>query len=214
MLEATWLTFQLYRFEVGFTTAVTAGAAIGAWILAQHLRAVSVEPHCFKNFVVDNDGDVLGPCGDALGQFFAIQGGEYGHVRMGLIVAAPLVGLVLGVPIVARELELRTASIAWSLDARRRRWLVERFLPMLATGLLGLAVVAWLGDEVVRAATPPGDLDWLTVLHMRGAPLVTRGRAILAVALLVGSLVGRTLPAFLLAASGLNRPTPTTPTAK
>ena len=110
-------------------------------------------------------------------------------------------GLVLGVPIVAREVEGRTAGMAWTLSRSRVRWLAGRFAfaalvlvallaaVVIASGLLAVAIVPNL--QLDRDFTWIGRRDWL---------IVARGLAALGIGVLVGAVVGRQLPGLLAAA--------------
>jgi hypothetical protein len=119
-------------------------------------------------------------------------------IRVALTIAPALLGLILGVPVVARELELRTASFSWALTPSRWRWLLARFLPMLLIGVVGLTVVAWAGTTLFGALWLGRYGPDLTEIAGQGLALVVRGLAAVAVALLIGALVGRTMPALLI----------------
>jgi hypothetical protein len=110
-------------------------------------------------------------------------------------------GLVLGIPLVSREVEHRTASVAWTLSRSRTSWLARRaaFLVMVLVSLLAVVVIA--GGALASAQMPNlhldrdfawyGRRDWL---------IVVRGVAALAIGIGVGAVVGRVLPALLAAA--------------
>ena len=53
-----------------------------------------------------------------------------GFARLGAFLTPFAVGLFLGVPVVAREVEGRTAPIAWTLSRSRLRWLLQRVIPL------------------------------------------------------------------------------------
>jgi hypothetical protein len=131
-------------------------------------------------------------------QFWPLQS-QANLVRVVLTIAPALLGIILGVPVVARELELRTASFSWALTPSRWRWLLARFLPMLLVRVAGLAVVAWAGTTLFDALWLGRYGPDLTEVAAAGVPLVARGLAAVAVALLVGAVVGRTMPALLIA---------------
>ncbi len=109
------------------------------------------------------------------------------------------VGLVLGVPLVAREVEHGTAQMAWTIGRSRVRWLIRRvaFAALVALLLTGALAVT---TEVVAAAMRP-DIDLTRDFNFHGnrGPLIM-GRAMLGVGagVLVGAGVGRQLPALLL----------------
>jgi len=117
---------------------------------------------------------------------------------------APLaLGMFLGAPIVARELEQDTVSLAWTQGITRRRWtwshlLVVGAITVVAAGTLGALVSWWYGP--LNAAT--GDrFQWL-IYDQQG--LVPIGYAVFAMALaaFLGAVTGRTLRAMAIAAIG------------
>jgi hypothetical protein len=106
-------------------------------------------------------------------------------------------GLVLGVPIVTREVEGRTALIAWPMARSRRRWLFWRSAPVALTACGLVAVLAIASDQLARAYLPGIDIGFLEY-HTRGLPLVMRSAVMLAAGVAIGALVGRLLPALLI----------------
>jgi hypothetical protein len=116
--------------------------------------------------------------------------------------AAPFgMGLVLGVPLVAREVEHRTAAVAWTLSRSRSWWLAKR-AAFLVLVLVVLLVVVAIAAEVLAKAQMPNlhvdrDFSWY---GRRGGLIVVRGLASLGVGVLLGAMLGRVLPALLVAA--------------
>lgn len=118
-----------------------------------------------------------------------------------LAFAAPFgMGVVLGAPLVAREVESGTAQLAWSLGRSRTVWLVRRaaFIVVVAVACLALLAVT---SEVLASAAADGrslaaDFNWS---GRRGLLLVARGIGALGLGVLVGAVVGRVLPAVLTA---------------
>ncbi|MCY7419410.1 MAG: hypothetical protein LH650_13140 [Chloroflexi bacterium] len=113
---------------------------------------------------------------------------------------AVLVGLALGTPIVAGEVEDRTALLAWSLGGDRIRWLARRLAFMLSLAVLVLVALG-VGQLAIHQASRPGLPPTLDYLGSSGVSLVARGIMAMAIALFIGSLVGRNLPTFLVAGS-------------
>jgi len=110
-------------------------------------------------------------------------------------------GLILGIPVVAREIEGRTAGIAWTLSRSRTRWLLQRVLPLVVVVIV-LAAAVGIGSEFVTRTNPyadfaanPGFADYTA----RGWMLPVRALAVLMLAIAVGAMVPRQLPALLLA---------------
>jgi hypothetical protein len=110
-------------------------------------------------------------------------------------------GLILGIPLVSREVEHRTAGIAWALSRSRTSWLLQR-AAFAALALVCLLVVLAIAGEVQAAAALPThhldrDFAWF---GRRGGLIVVRGLAALGIGVLVGAVMGRVLPALLVAA--------------
>jgi hypothetical protein len=124
-----------------------------------------------------------------------------GFTRIGAFITPFALGLFLGVPVVAREIEGRTAGIAWTLSRSRIRWLIQRVLPVLVVVIV-LAAAVGIGSEFVTRANPyadfaanPGFADYTA----RGWMLPVRALVVFVLAIAVGAMVPRQLPALLLA---------------
>jgi hypothetical protein len=109
-------------------------------------------------------------------------------------------GLVLGVPLVSREIEHRTAGMAWTLSRSRTWWLARR-VAFLALLIVGLLLALSIAGEVLASAQMPSlhldrDFAWY---GRRGALIVVRGLAALGIGVLVGAWLGRVIPALLVA---------------
>jgi hypothetical protein len=123
---------------------------------------------------------------------------------IGLLGFLPFVaGTLLGAPLVAREIELRTASVSWTLSVSRLRWLVAIAAPVIGVGGLSVALAAAAGLLLVAAYAPAMD-PWRTFEHfgLYGPVLVVRYAAVAAIGVLAGISLGRTLPALIASASG------------
>jgi hypothetical protein len=107
-----------------------------------------------------------------------------------------IAGLVLGVPIVSREVEHRTALIAWPLSGSRLRWLAWRSAPVLLIGVVLVAILAFASDEMWRAYFPTSDIGFAEY-ESRGIPLVTRAALMMVVGVAAGAAIGRLLPSLL-----------------
>ena len=124
-----------------------------------------------------------------------------GFTRIAAFLTPFALGLFLGVPVVAREIEGRTAGIAWTLSRSRSRWLLQRIAPLLVVVIV-LAAAIGVGSEFVTRTNPfadlaanPGFIDYTA----RGWMLPMRALAVLLLAIAVGAMVPRQLPALLLA---------------
>jgi hypothetical protein len=198
MLTSARLTLKQHRFEIG--AALVAAVAIGAaaLIVVQHLQATNVPPGCFDAWLTSG-GEGAGDCDAPVRAFAAINEEEAGKVFAAMAVLPFLVGLLGGVPIIGRELESRTAQTAWSLSGSRIRWLVRQLVPVAI--VLGVAVTfAALAADLLETTRAPWYNSAYSDLDLHGLPVVARAFAALGIGLLVGALVGRTLPAFIVGA--------------
>jgi hypothetical protein len=107
------------------------------------------------------------------------------------------VGMLLGIPMVAREVEHRTALIAWPLAGSRLRWLAWRAIPVIFAGLALVTVLAVAVEQMDQAYLPKSDLGFLRY-DGRGVPLVMRALVALLLGVGLGALVGRLLPGLLI----------------
>lgn len=200
MLAAARVTLKQHRFELG--AVVLAGIVVGvsALLVAYRLDALGVAPGCIVDYLTRADGPAgTGECFGPMRAWISILSQEGGPVAaaMGLLPFAA--GLLAGVPIVAHELETRTAQTAWSLNASRMRWLVRQIVPVVIG--VGLAVAfAGMAASVLQAHRQSwGELAFFDI-GRHGPPVVARAFGAFGVGLLVGALVGRTLPAFVVGA--------------
>jgi hypothetical protein len=203
MFAGARVTLKLHRFEI----AVAALAAVAAGVLgismALRIDALGVSQACLDSVWLSQDGSsaseecfaLIRAGSEVLGESF-LDG--QGTVPLSIMGALPfLLGLLGGVPIVARELEARTAQTAWSLDGSRVRWLARQVLPVAL--LLGAAM-----SFAALAAGPVADdfVAWghggeASVIGLHGGLAVVRAFGAFGIGLAVGALLGRTLPAFL-----------------
>jgi hypothetical protein len=188
------LSFRLHRWEV---LASAAGVAIlsGAmlWFAWQLRTLAATDPACV-------DPAAYAPGCTQLGQrFYELTSKAEWLSYLGWL--APFaMGLVLGVPLVSREIEQRTAAIAWTMSRSRTWWLARRAAFLVVVMVVLLIVVAVAGEILASAAMPAQHLDRDFAWYgRRGALIVVRGIASLGVGVLLGAWLGRVLPALLVA---------------
>ena len=189
------LSFRMHRWEVLASAAgVAILAAVMLWFAWQMRTLAATDPGCV-------DPAAYAPGCTQLGQRFYELSSKAEWLSY-LSWGTPFgMGLVLGVPLVAREVEHRTASIAWTLSRSRVRWLAQRvaFLALVLVALL--LVVAVVGEVLASAQMPAQHLDRDFAWYgRRGGLIVVRGLASLGIGVLVGAWLGRVMPALLVAA--------------
>lgn len=204
MLAAARVTLKLHRFEVGVAALAAIAAAVLGLSIAIRIDALGVSQECLDRVRASQDGFSAGEeCFSLVQAGSGVLGESFldgeGTVPLSVMGALPfLLGLLGGVPIVARELEARTAPTAWSLNGSRVRWLARQVAPIAL--VLGVAMTL-----AALAAVPVGD-DWVRWGHggtsqligLYGPLAVLRAFGAFGVGLAVGALLGRTLPAFIL----------------
>ena len=197
-MSLTWarLTFRLSRFELLAFGGFVALFMVATILTAARIDAVRPPLECLTNF----DAPPIG-CDLKSNAWYQAQNGVAGLSMGVLIFLSFAAGLFLGVPVVARELERGTARLAWSLAPSRMRWFLARLLPILVV----LAVLTYLAgvaaERFVAATTIETDLgNSFTNFGFRGLLIASRAVFLFAVGVAVGSIVGRALPAIILAA--------------
>jgi len=146
--------------------------------------------------------EVVAPCGGLeYGVVFSNESQERLAMIGPLLGALPFAaGVVLGAPLVSHELEHGTALVSWSLARSRARWLAIRLLPLAVIGLLLLVIPAVAGEILEHSLRPARDPAASFEHYGNRGPLVAiRFLPALAIAALVGAVIGRQLPALLLA---------------
>jgi len=181
------LAWRLQRWELAFVVAGSLSLSALAFWQAADMRSL------------------LTGCGTpaaapACGLIFPFQeshGQPVQMIQMAIDFVPFVLGLIVGVPVVAREVEQRTALIAWPLAGSRLRWLAWRLAPPLVVALASVAVLAVAADQMAHAYFPNSDLGFVEY-GSRGLPLVMRTALMLLSGVAVGALLGRVLPGLLL----------------
>jgi hypothetical protein len=196
------LSYRQQRWELLLVLLAGVGAAAGMVWLASTLDAMrAANPECLAGvgggFVgVQGEGPAAA-CQAIATEYYEAEG--WASNLQNLAWAAPFgMGVILGAPLVAREIDGRTAQLAWSLSPSRVSWLVRRIAFVSLFGLALLAILA-ITSEILAAAILPErtlgeDFVWF---GRRGLPVVARGAGAIMVGILVGAIVGHVLPAVL-----------------
>lgn len=120
-------------------------------------------------------------------------------VEAGSAIAIAFLSLVLGVGLVAREVEQRTALLAWTLAPSRRRWYAERALVLGLAALAAAAIVGGASDTFQSVADPFVPLGRsLQMYPVRGWMVPALALAAFGSGALWGAVAGRSLPGLIL----------------
>ena len=196
------LCLRLQRFEIGAVVVLIGLLVAAAAIVSFHLTALVPDASCFGIWFSGSQPPGTAVCGGAISEFFVVDAGQASRVMLLFSVAPVLVGLLLGAPLVAREIEAGTAPLAWSLSGSRLRWLALRLTPMLLL-VVALLCIAGLASQVLLSARQPWVPNGETFLDPagHGFVIVTRGVAAFLLSVAIGAIVGRQLPAVIVAAA-------------
>ncbi|HEX9030517.1 MAG TPA: hypothetical protein VF834_01645 [Streptosporangiaceae bacterium] len=104
-------------------------------------------------------------------------------------------GMFLGAPLVARELEARTARMTWAQGAGRTRWLIAQ--AAVLAGLLGAAALAlaFLAQWGLYWRNPFGPADWDFTFMQNPLPFAGWTVAGFCLGVFLGAALRRTVPA-------------------
>jgi hypothetical protein len=193
MLTPTRLTYRINRFEiraivlatllsVGVSALVVAWLAQSGYTTCRGDEFGNVDPRCLNM--------------STLGEWVL----RIDRLSLTLVTVFPFVaGLLLGTPLVARELDRGTARLAWSLGPSRLRWYVQRIAPVLV--VLGIAAMAIgiVADRLLAAMVTDTDLaNSFEGFHGRGVLIATSALLVGSTAVAVGAVFGKPMQTLLL----------------
>ena len=190
-----WVTWRQHRPHLLASSAVLAAVAIGALATAlpvrdaYHRQALSsclppsTRPGC-----------------DLIVAHFRSEFGSLAGVGRYLFLL-PALALLIGAPLLAREFEHGTIRLAWTQGVSRRRWLLSKTALLagavvVAGALLGAIAIWWRSPfDHVDGRISPSSFD------VEGIVVPAYALFALAVGVLAGLLLRRTLPAISVAAA-------------
>jgi ABC-type transport system involved in multi-copper enzyme maturation permease subunit len=190
MLNSLRLTWRMQRWElavlIGGPLLFAAAAVFVAWQTTVTLEGIGA---CYTDSVA------LSASCRSLVQWSNVLTALTPILEGATVVAPFVVGMLLGAPLVSREIEKRTAPIAWSLSLSRARWLAGRTLPLLVAIAIALLLLGQASEALIRA-TPPGEIGFRH-FAMHGPLVAGRAISVFGAGVVVGLLMGRVLPAIL-----------------
>jgi hypothetical protein len=153
----TWLTWRQHRWEAA--TAFALLVALGGAVVVITVAGAGVVSEIMQHCGPDSHSVVSDACGSLQDQFSERFQPLWAWIVDVGTVAPALVGVFVGAPMIAREMEHGTQLLVWSQGISRRRWFLS------CCGLVAGAVV--LGATAQAAA----DTGWFSVQHVVAAPL-------------------------------------------
>ena len=190
-LRIIGLTARIQRFEWTIVVGATVLSVVVSALIAAWIRSAG-----FDKCLTD----------DAVSQTLRCQTGIapwlFRATRLSLAVVPifPVVaGLLVGGPVVARELEAGTARLAWSLSPSRLRWFVHRAAPALVMVTLAGLTIGLTADALLHLGRPDLDIDrTFEGFRSRGLLVAVNSLVVASIALAIGSIIGRMVPTLIL----------------
>lgn len=191
-MKVLTVAWRISRSEIILLGSAAVLVSVVSLALATLLEQLT--PSCLRSTAV-SVSDCVGQQG-----FFDVAR-LVGGLIVGFAGLPPAIGALLGVQLVAREIEQGTAPFSWAIARSRRRWLGERTVALGFAVVLMLIPMAIVGHVLTGASDPGADAaSSLDGFGFRGPTLVMRGVVMFAIGILVGAITGRVLPALLISA--------------
>jgi hypothetical protein len=191
MRGLSWVTWRQHRLALGGVLVVLGG--LGLYLLFNGLAM----HHAYHSLGLDTCGNLGGPgCQSQLTVFKQDYGSWADHLPHLLMILPGLIGVFVGGPLVARELESGTFRFAWTQGRSRVQWIVTK-LVLLAVVLTALALAFsalftwWYGpfDTITGRMSPSGAYE------ISGLVFAARTLFGFTLGALLGLLIRRTVPA-------------------
>ena len=196
LVTSARLTVKVNRFELGTGVVVALAAGLAALFVRSQLEAVGATEDCLLRWVASLTTTV--DCSAQVQVWSNVNETGAGKVMAAMLLVPWVVGVLAGVPLVARELESGTAAVAWALAGSRRRWLVRQAAPILLLVIVVTSAAAI--PAALLAETRSAGGVWSSTFadaDLFGLPVVARAIAAIAIGLACGALIGRILPALI-----------------
>ena len=193
MLRSARLVFKMHRFEIVAIGIVVGALVAAAFWVAGVLDAVGYGS-CYGAETPAAGCELLGR------RFFDLQSEHANPIFSFMNLVPYVVGLFLGAPLIAREIERGTTRLAWSIAPSRLRWYAWRVVPVVlfAVGITFVAGVAV--DRLIAARTPGIDLaNSFDTFGQRGVLVAATTLVMTTGSIGLGTVVGRVLPTLILA---------------
>lgn len=192
-------TLRPLRTELLGVAGLTALLLLAAGFVAARLLAFDLPAACLDFESIDPA--CLGRQFDAV-EYQAFASSWTGGIAYVAALFPAIAGVILGIAAVAKELDQRTAVLAWSVGPSRRKWLLQRIVP-----LLGVIALLGIGSTVLFAAMmrlnnpgvePLSTPDFERIAVSGFGPLAG-GISAFGITVVVGAMLGRLLPGLLAA---------------
>jgi hypothetical protein len=180
------LTALRSRIQMSIAAAGLAAVAVVLLVTGPHL--VDLYRSQIETCSANHD------CSAAQAGFLRTDRTAFGLLGFLVLVVPALVGVFLGAPLVARELETGTHRLAWTQGVSRTRWLAVK---VAVAGIAGMALAGLVSLFVTWWAHPLDRvrMDQYAFFDQRGVVPVAHAAFAVALGIACGILLRRTLPA-------------------
>ena len=198
------IVYRQYRFEIAAVLALGVFVIAGLLISAWQFSTIHLPAGCDR-YAAQNVGfggpQPTAECINASQAWLNVDNGPLMHLTGSPWLLPFIFGVVLGAPLVAREVESGTAAISWALAGSRRRWLAGRMAAMLLL-MVPLLIAAGFAADLLYNTRNQGASPWTSFFDYqgRGLPLLFWGLAAFAGTVALSSLTGRHAITLVLAA--------------
>jgi ABC-type transport system involved in multi-copper enzyme maturation permease subunit len=192
----TWVSWRQHRSQAIACLGVLAALAIYAIVLGTSMRTAFSNdglPACLARIQGNS-------CQNAVDTFTSKFGSAVNIAFYSVLLIAPgLLGVIIGAPLIASELEYGTWRLAWSQTIPRTRWLAVK-LALVTGGLIMLgaamtAVITWYREPMDRLTG-----HFLqNIYDYEGLVLTAYILCAFGFAVLAGLLIRRSIPAMIAA---------------
>jgi ABC-2 family transporter protein len=134
----TWVTWRQHRGQASASLAVLAGLAVALLLVSAPMRSAFREDGITGCVATNLQA---GSCQNAISAFMNSWGFTYNQALIALMIVPGLIGVVIGAPLLGRELEQGTWRMAWSQTVPRTRWLAVK-LALVTSGLIVFGAAA------------------------------------------------------------------------
>jgi hypothetical protein len=195
LVDLVWLTWRQHRWAIVASLAL--GAGLTGWMAYLAARITTINQQC------GNTG-----CAGDTPQYAALHG-TYGllpvaeYLTLVVILLPLLIGVFLGIPLLAREHEQRTLLLAWSQDITPQRWLWTKLTLLGALTAVLTAAVSAASDHLAHVLAVTGqNLFGGTAFHTTGMLPLVLSVVWFIVGVALGAAMRRTMPAVFAALAG------------
>jgi len=195
-----WVTWRQHRMQAAYLL-------LGLMVTAAALVPLGRSMHgafnhdglaeCLRNY---GNPEYIRPqsgsgCGELADQFTSRFGGLL-PLGILLVLLPMLVGMFLGAPLIARELEHGTHRFVWTQGVSRLRWATTKIVLISLTGIVAAAAYALLLTWWIEPLNKAGGsrLNWL-VFDLQGVVPLAYTLFAVALGIAAGTLTRKVLPA-------------------